>query len=60
MHIDYMNMYVHILGVSVYVGRGKNTEQKIHLMPQLAAYNAASVAIDFIRMGCTTIKSSWP
>ena len=23
-------------------------------------YNVASVAIDFIRMGCTTIKSSWP
>ena len=38
----------------------KNTEQEIRLMPQLAAYNVASEAIDFIRMGCTTITSSWP
>ena len=40
--------------------RVKNTEQEIHLMPQLAAYNVASVAIDFIRMGCTAVKTSWP
>jgi hypothetical protein len=38
----------------------KNTGQEISLMPQLAAYNVASVAIDFIRMGCPTVKSSWP
>ena len=56
-------MYVHILDVSVYVGRGVCQKHRARNTPHASAcgvYNVASVAIDFIRMGCTTIKSSWP